>query len=734
MGHSLLKWRSLALVAAVAAVVFVIGCGGGDDTPAVDVNKAIQDAVSSAQAASRTEIQNAVSEAMAGQESITAADVEAAVNAATAGQQGITRADVEAAVNSATAGALSAADVQNIVNQSIRNLPAPEIDVSELSNLVNAAVADAVPEGISADEISSIVQAQVSAGLVGTLTRGDIEDLVASAVEDAVGDQLTADQVTDIVNASLEATNQAIEDAAEDAAAAASAAQAAQMSAQDAVMTAKDAQAAVEGAYRGPESITIAVGALPANLVANVIPSLQSRITSRLIYGQLAALNDETGKIEPELAESYGFLEGSTDTVELKLKPGITFHNGETLDAQGLYKSFELMMSETAEVAWSFRVLDRTYVDPNDRIGTLPEAVTVIDDLTLHFKLRQIDDTWANVFTYMPLPPAHLEEVGPAGYSEAPIGTGPYKFVEWERDNYIQLTRWEDYPGPKPVIKDIRIVHRPEAAVRVAGLKAGEFDLITATPPENVPGLIADGFQIFVGDSTQSMYIGFNIYGTNEPMSDVRVRQALLYAVDMDAMYETIAGGYGTRLQCQIVAPGGFGYNEDLVGRYDYDPEKARELLAEAGYADGLTIPGSVTTARYFRDRPLMDAIVSQWAQVGVSVDLSYLESSEWLQQLINATLPDGVMNIGLNWYLADNTTSMWGNGQADPAFKEMRDAKAQITDTAAREAEVKSLAAYICDNAQALHAYTIPSVLSFGPDMPAITASKSFELSIPSQ
>ncbi len=724
MGHSFLKWRTLALVAAIAAMVAVIGCGGDDPEP-VDTAKLIQDAVNSAQAASRADIQSAVTEAMAGQESISAADVEAAVNAATAGQQGITRADVEAAVNAATAGALSATDVQNIVNQSIRNLPAPEIDVNQLSSLVNRAVADAVPEGISADQISQIVQAQVSAGLTGTLTRGDIEDLVAAAVQDAVGDQLTADQVTNIVNASLVATNEAIEEAAKSA-------EAAQMSAQDAVTMAEEArEASLTAAY--PESITIAVGALPANLVANVIPSLQSRITSRLIYGQLAALNDNTGKIEPELAESYGFLPDSADTVELKLKPGIKFHNGESLDAQGLYKSFELMMTETAEIAWSFRVLDR-YVDPDDRLGTLPEAVTVIDDLTLHFKLRQIDDTWANAFTYMPLPPDHLETVGPAGYSEAPIGTGPYKFVEWQRDNYIQLTRWDDYPGPKPVIKDIRIRHVPEAAVRVAGLKAGEFDIITATPPENVPGLIADGFQIFVGDSTQSMYIGFNIYGTNELLSDVRIRQALLYAVDMDAMYETIAGGYGTRLQCQIVAPGGFGYNEELVDRYAYDPDKARELLAEAGYADGLTIPGSVTSARYFRDRPLMDAIVSQWAQVGVSVDLDYLESSEWLQQLINATLPDGVMNIGLNWYLADNTTSMWGNGRADPAFKEMVDAKAQITDPVAREAEVKKISAYICDNAQALHAYTIPSVLSFGPSLPAITASKSFELNIPSE
>ncbi len=713
MVNSVLNWRSLVILGVVAALAFAVACGGDDEpapaptpVPAAtpDFAKLIQDAVGSVpQGASAAEIQDLVSNA---------------VNTALAAQPGLTRADVEAIVTSATGDQLSAAEVQRIVDQSIKALPVPEtLDLADISRLVEAAL-PALPETVSAAEISQIVQAQVEAGQTGQLTRGDVESLVAAAVEGAVGDQLSAEDVKAIVDSSLMATNAAIEDAA--------------MKADEARMTAEQAVEAAESAYRGPTSITIAVGALPANLVANVIPSLQSRITSRLIYGQLAALNDVTGAIEPELAESYGFLPGSTDTIELKLKQGVTFHNGETLDAHGLLKSFELLMAETAEVAWAFRGLDR-YVDPNDRIGTLSEAVTVVDDYTLHFKLRQIDDTWANAFTFMPLPPAHLEAIGPAGYSEAPVGTGPYKFVEWERDNFIKLTRWEENPGPKPLIKDITIRHVPEAAVRVAGLKAGEFDIITATPPENVPGLIADGFNIFVGDSTQSMYIGFNIYGKSEPLSDKLVRQALLYAVDMDGIYETVAGGYGTRLQCQIVAPGGFGYNEELVGKYDYDPDKAKELLTAAGHGDGVTIKGSVTNARYFRDRPLMDALVSQWSQVGVNVDLQYLESSEWLQQLINQTLPEGIMNIGLNWYLADNTTSMWGAASSQEFF-DMRAAKAQITDTATREAEVKRIAAYICDEAQALHAYTIPSVLSLNSELPAITATKSFELQIPTQ
>ena len=103
------------------------------------------------------------------------------------------------------------------------------------------------------------------------------------------------------------------------------------------------------------------------------------------------------------------------------------------------------------------------------------------------------------------------------------------------------------------------------------------------------------------------------------------------------------------------------------------------------------------------------------------------------MQQLINQTLPDGFMNIGLNWYLADNTTSMWG-AASDQNFADIRTAKNLISNTADREAEVKRIAEYICDEAQALHAYTIPSVIAFGPSLPAITVSNSFELKIPTQ
>jgi peptide/nickel transport system substrate-binding protein len=186
-----------------ATLIFAIACGSDDDSsdtpaaPAVDVAQAIKDAVASVpQGASAADIQTMVS---------------SAVNSAIASQPGMTRADVEAAVTSATAGSLSAAEVQRIVDSSVRNLPAPSIDTSAFTSMIEAAVGDAVPEGVSAAQINSMVQAAVSAASAGAVTRGDLEVLVAKSIQDAAAGQLTASQVETIVKASLVATNSAIE-------------------------------------------------------------------------------------------------------------------------------------------------------------------------------------------------------------------------------------------------------------------------------------------------------------------------------------------------------------------------------------------------------------------------------------------------------------------------------------------------------------------------------------------
>ena len=226
MGTRFLRFGLPALLVSVLGLALAIACGSSDTAepaaaaPTPDVAKIIQDAVN-AQGASAS------------------SDIEAAVAAALAGQESLTRADVEAIVNSATAGGLSAADVQRIVDQSIQNIPVPQIDTGQLSALVQSAVAASAPEGIDVSEINRMVQAAVTAAQAGAVTRGDLEALVTKSIQDAAADQLSAEQVQAIVSASLEATNKAIDEAA-------MAAQAAGTAAMEAADLAKEAKAAQE--------------------------------------------------------------------------------------------------------------------------------------------------------------------------------------------------------------------------------------------------------------------------------------------------------------------------------------------------------------------------------------------------------------------------------------------------------------------------------------------------------
>ena len=232
-----------------------------------------------------------------------------------------------------------------------------------------------------------------------------------------------------------------------------------------------------------PDEMIIGMGALPVTLVGNTVPSLQSRIFSKLLYRTLAVLNEETGGIDPVLLDSMELVDDVT--VRIVIKQGIEFHNGELLTAPGLAKSFELLRdADPQKFTWSFRQL-------NDY-----ESYEVIDDYTMEFTLIEPIDRWANLFAnHMPLAPDHLEAVGLDGYIEDPVGTGPYKFSSWQRDSYITLERWEDFPGDLPVIETVTFRHMPESAVRVAALRSGEIHVAAHVPPDQIESLTADGFR-----------------------------------------------------------------------------------------------------------------------------------------------------------------------------------------------------------------------------------------------
>ena len=187
------------------------------------------------------------------------------------------------------------------------------------------------------------------------------------------------------------------------------------------------------------------------------------------------------------------------------------------------------------------------------------------------------------------------------------------QYVDWERENFVRMERFPDYWDFDTQIETISFHQVGEPAVRIAGLRTNEFNIAYSLPPDVIPSLLRDDINVFTGkvQQTETMYL--NPRATEPQMDDKRVRQAMQYAIDLDSIHRTILGGYALPVPAGQMTPvGQFGYNPD-VQAYPYDPDKARALLEEAGYADGINVSGVSSIGRYFRNQEVLTAMVAQW-------------------------------------------------------------------------------------------------------------------------
>ena len=214
------------------------------------------------------------------------------------------------------------------------------------------------------------------------------------------------------------------------------------------------------------------------------------------------------------------------------------------------------------------------------------------------------------------------------GFAENPIGSGPYKFDSWSRGSSITLTANADYWGGAPEVDEVEFRFIPEFGTRLSSLLSGEVDLITNLLPEFVDQVP----QSFAVTGVELPIILLS--DENEPVNDVRVRQALNYAVDKEALAEALYGGYADVMQGQLLAPSYFGFNPEVTG-YAYDPEKAKALIAEAG-AEGAEVTLYGTAGRWLKDRELVEAVAASWEEVGIKPDVRIVEFGEYLDRFFD--------------------------------------------------------------------------------------------------
>ena len=385
------------------------------------------------------------------------------------------------------------------------------------------------------------------------------------------------------------------------------------------------------------QEVTIALGSEPTTLDPQLREDGGERAVNDNIYETLMARAPK-GELVLGLAKEAPKLV-DPQTWEVKLRSGIKFHNGEPFNADSVVFSIK-------------RIIDPKFNSEQISFFETIKDANKVNDLTVRIITNGPDPILLSRLYWMKMVPSgHTND---PKFAETPVGTGPYKFVQWKRGQYITLERNEDYWGEKPPIKKVNYRFVEESGTRLAGLMAGEFDIITNLLPEftkQVPQAIH-----ILGLEHPIMILNAD----GGPTKDVKFRQALNYAVDKAALAEGLFEGYAQIAQGQLLSPSFFGFNKD-VGPYPYDPRKAKALLKEAG-AEGATVELIGTAGRWLKDREVVEAVAAYWDAVGVRTKIRIFEFNEYLNRLFDRkTRGDAIFVVSSNELLdADKSFSAY--------------------------------------------------------------------------
>ncbi len=302
---------------------------------------------------------------------------------------------------------------------------------------------------------------------------------------------------------------------------------------------------------------------------------------------------------EPSLATSWRAV---SDTVwEFKLRKGVQFHNGDALTAEDVKYSFE-------------RVLDPAKKSP--QVGNIRaiKEVRIVDAETIHLVTDKPFPLLLERVVFFPIVPRkHVEKVGDQVFgTTAAVGTGPWKLVEWKRDQHIRLEAFDGHWRGKPSFKHLVFRAIPEVATQVAELKTGGVDLIRNVSADLVPELNA-GPQTYVSSSPILRVHYVHMDMRTPPFDKKLVRQAANYAIDKQAIIQKLMGGLGGQV-ATVVQPTAFGHDAGVTP-YAYDPKKAKELLTQAGYPNGVDI---ALHSAFVEFRPVFEAIAQMLTDVGL--------------------------------------------------------------------------------------------------------------------
>jgi len=384
-------------------------------------------------------------------------------------------------------------------------------------------------------------------------------------------------------------------------------------------------------AGKANDTLVYASDSEPENVSPYHNSAREGVILARNCWDTLVYRNTKTGAYEPMLATSWKWVDDTT--LDLVIREGVTFHNGDALGPEDVAFTFNYVLTPEA------RTVTRQNVD-----WMKSTEVTGPHSVRIHLK-----QPFPAALEYLAgptpiFPAAYFKKVGLDGFAKAPVGSGPYKIVSVDSGRGVKMERFAQYwagsPLGTPKIGKLEFRVIPDGESRMAELMTGGVDWIWRVPSDQADQLrAAPNITILNSETMRVGFLQFDTLGRakeNSPLKDVRVRQAISYAIDRKAMVDNLVRG-SSRVMHALCFIDQFGCVDQGVMRYPYDPAKAKALLKDAGYPNGFEIDLGA-----YRERDYAEAVIGYLGAVGIKARLNYLRYAAFRD-----TLRSGKVSIG---------------------------------------------------------------------------------------
>lgn len=497
------------------------------------------------------------------------------------------------------------------------------------------------------------------------------------------------------------------------------------------------------GCAGGASAGGIGSGTLVIGMTASDIPLLDTgmsqnqgyegiRWVGNQLYDGLTKFDLQQGteipKLIPGLATEWKpNADGSSWT--FTLRPNVKFHDGEKFDADAAVFNFDRYTNKSSQYFYP-----ELNAQASLSIAGI-KSVTKVDDMTIKIDtdgpLSYLPNNLATVFFASP---KAVKEMGNAKFALNPVGTGPFKFKEYERGQQLVVTANGDYWNGRPKLDTVVFKPIPDVTARVAALRSGQVNWIEVPSPDDVPALKSSGYQVLTNSYDHTWPWVLDV--TKGPLANVKVRQAMNFAINRDAMVDNLLKGTAEpMLQTTARANASYTPAGDI---YSYDPAKAKKLLAEAGYTGGFKLSLSYPTSGSGNmiPTPMNEALRQDLAAVGITVDLKPVEWASMLTDFFSGKIPGGadMVNISLTmqqegfwatWFGTGSSSNAgkYSNPQVDALFKQ---AKGTLDDTA-RNAIYTKAAALITQDAAWLDVVSDKNPRALAPNVTGFVQPKSW-------